>query len=198
MQLGGSRAASTCQDRQALSDFWELRRKVRQKVGLGAWDDPVLGGESADGVLYQGLNGDVLVADDGVIIRRRGTRAILTTRQVRGDKLLPYNQIAAVEVRPYSHHGMVLGYLRVTVSGAGSDIGREGTRRQRDENTITFLSRANDAFKEAGELIRVRMREAAGQRAAADETKMCPDCAENVKAAARVCRYCGHRFEDSE
>lgn len=26
--------------------------------------------------------------------------------------------------------------------------------------------------------------------------KVCPDCAEHVKAAARVCRYCGYRFSD--
>lgn len=25
--------------------------------------------------------------------------------------------------------------------------------------------------------------------------KRCPDCAENVRGAARVCRYCGHRFD---
>jgi hypothetical protein len=29
---------------------------------------------------------------------------------------------------------------------------------------------------------------------AEDPTKVCPDCAESVKSAARVCRYCHHRF----
>lgn len=29
---------------------------------------------------------------------------------------------------------------------------------------------------------------------ASAETKLCPDCAEEVKAAALVCRFCGHRF----
>ena len=27
-----------------------------------------------------------------------------------------------------------------------------------------------------------------------DPLKVCPECAERVKAAARVCRFCGHRF----
>lgn len=29
------------------------------------------------------------------------------------------------------------------------------------------------------------------------DTKVCPDCAETVKKAARVCRYCGYRFDSS-
>lgn len=28
------------------------------------------------------------------------------------------------------------------------------------------------------------------------EEKVCPDCAENVKAAARKCRFCGHEFKE--
>jgi hypothetical protein len=33
---------------------------------------------------------------------------------------------------------------------------------------------------------------------AADDTKICPDCAEEVKAAARKCRFCGYRFAPEE
>lgn len=29
------------------------------------------------------------------------------------------------------------------------------------------------------------------------ETKVCPDCAEMVKGAARVCRFCGYRFDST-
>ena len=36
-----------------------------------------------------------------------------------------------------------------------------------------------------------------GDPTAEGDTKTCPECAESVKAAARVCRYCGYRF-DSE
>jgi hypothetical protein len=28
-----------------------------------------------------------------------------------------------------------------------------------------------------------------------DDYKTCPDCAEEVRAAANVCRFCGYRFD---
>ena len=35
-----------------------------------------------------------------------------------------------------------------------------------------------------------------GAHASAEEaTKMCPDCAETILSAARVCRHCGYRFD---
>ena len=37
-----------------------------------------------------------------------------------------------------------------------------------------------------------------GQGARPEPTKRCPDCAETIKVAAKVCRFCGYRAEPDD
>lgn len=50
-------------------------------------------------------------------------------------------------------------------------------------------------FRPSGTVVVVhRPRPLASRAAPPDDTKICPRCAETVKAAALVCRFCGHEF----
>jgi hypothetical protein len=61
----------------------------------------------------------------------------------------------------------------------------------RDENTVSWaFQNKNGEFARARDLIQARI-----AAATAGGAKVCPDCAEEVKAAANICRFCGHRFD---
>jgi hypothetical protein len=44
---------------------------------------------------------------------------------------------------------------------------------------------------------KLRDRAAIAVDGGAEDAKVCPDCAESVKAAANICRFCGYRFDQS-
>lgn len=42
-----------------------------------------------------------------------------------------------------------------------------------------------------------RLAEIRAETAVSSDTKICPQCAETIKSAAKVCRFCGNKFSDT-
>jgi hypothetical protein len=75
----------------------------------------------------------------------------------------------------------------------GGAIRERASGREADEaaTLVAYCSEARRNPRVRGTLLGFRTDDAVARA----ETKTCPDCAETIKAAAKVCRFCGHRFE---
>jgi hypothetical protein len=82
-------------------------------------------------------------------------------------------QLAADQIRQINEHRMQLALLKVELEmhSAGTGQGAGGTRAA-PAVVIPDVAKPN--------------------------TKVCPDCAEDVRLAARRCRYCDFRFDAAE
>jgi hypothetical protein len=98
---------------------------------------------------YKGYNGDLILTDTRVIIKRGAKGFLLGGGMLRGDKTIPYAGIVAVQFRKA---GMTAGYLQLTLKG-GSESKGGLFQSTTDENSVNFHSNKNKDFEEAKEVI---------------------------------------------
>ena len=93
----------------------------------------------------KGVNGQLELHEDKVVIKREGLRAKLTQGLFKGDKTIYLNQISGIQVKAAST--LVNGYIQFSLSG-----GNEGTRgifqAGQDENSVMFDKKNNEIVTE--------------------------------------------------
>lgn len=95
--------------------------------------------------VLKGVNGQLSVFEDKVVITRKGALAKLTQGFFKGDKTIYINQITSIQVK---RGGMVTnGYIQFSLGG-----GVESTKgimdATKDENTVMFSYRKNELVSE--------------------------------------------------
>lgn len=112
---------------------------------LAEWD------EKTPGWLYKGYNGNIILTDRGVEIRRSAKSFFAGGGYVRGNKVIPYDEIVAIQ---FKKPGVATGYIQFAIRGGSEAKG--GVREAvKDENTITF--QRGRRWEEARDIIQWRI-----------------------------------------
>jgi len=109
--------------------------------------------DKTGGALYRGLNGNLVLTDRGVVIRRGIKGFLLQGGTLRGDKEIPYDSIVALQ---FKNSGINQGYLQLSLRG-GSEAKAGLAEAIKDENTISFGLGRGAKFSEARDIIRWRI-----------------------------------------
>lgn len=96
-----------------------------------------------DELLYElkGINGQLELYSDKVIIKRKGFRAKMSQGFFKGDKTIYLNQITGIQIKP----GTMLtnGYIQFTLAG-GIESKKGILEATQDENTVMFAKKDNE------------------------------------------------------
>src|ERR1044072_5370716 len=106
--------------------------------------------------IYRGHNGDLILTESGVTIKRGVKGFLLGGFMLRGEKTIPYSSIAAIQLKKA---GMATaGYIQLTLIG-GPEAKGGYLQSLSDENSIAFQiwGENNRRFEEARRLIEQRM-----------------------------------------
>lgn len=89
----------------------------------------------------KGVNGQLELYKDKVIIKRRGILAKLSQGFTKGDKTIYLRQITGIDFKPGGN--LVNGYIQFTLPG-GKEKGKGALEATQDENSIMFSKKYND------------------------------------------------------
>ena len=97
-----------------------------------------------------GLNGQIEVYENRIVIRRKGAIAKLSQGFFKGDKEILLSKISAIQVKP----GTIItnGYIQFSLSG-GNESTKGLSEATRDENTVFFLKKYNNEVMKLKERI---------------------------------------------
>lgn len=104
---------------------------------------------------FKGYNGTLVITDTSVIIKRGIKGFLLGGLMLRGDKVIPFSSIVAVQLKK---PGFTAGYIQLTLRG-GSEAKAGLFESTKDENSIHFHSNGK-AFEEARRLIEEKIGDA--------------------------------------
>ncbi len=108
--------------------------------------------------LYElaGVNGQLYVDNDNVVIERKGVLGFLT-QGLKGRKEIPFSSIKAVQVK--EGNLVTNGYIQLSIVG-GVENRRGLFDAAKDENTVMYVKQYNQLVAEIKDFIQNRMKEA--------------------------------------
>lgn len=120
-----------------------------------------------------GVNGQLELHEDKVVIKRKGLLAKMSQGLFKGDKSIYLKQISGIQVK----HGTSItnGYIQFTISG-GSESTKGLVSASRDENSVLFRKKDNETVDK----IKAKIEELQ-QRAAAGAVVQEVSAAEEIK-----------------
>ncbi len=117
--------------------------KILERRGLSSSD--VL-------IAAEGANGQICLTDKGVIIGREGLGNKILEGFTKGEKFLPYRNIAGVQ---FKEPGITWGYIQFTLPGGIESRGGSWDAGS-DENTITFNRNVLESFRKIRSIVEER------------------------------------------
>lgn len=97
-----------------------------------------------------GINGQIELYDDKIIIKRKGVLSKITQGFTKGDKTIYLNQITGIDLKLGGN--MINGYMQFTIPG-GNEKDKGAFQATQDENSVMFKKAYNDIAHELKEKI---------------------------------------------